>query len=312
VTALAIEAQGLVKTFDGRRALDGLDLAVPVGSVFGFLGPNGAGKTTTVRCLLGLLRPTSGRLAVLGRDPATEGDAVRASIGPLLDADGLYDRLSARENLEYHARLRHLRPAERPARIEEMLRSVDLWDRRREPVMGWSRGMRQKLAVARALLHRPPLLLLDEPFTGLDPAAAVDLRERIVRLAREQAVTVLLTTHDLAHVEKACTDVAVVRAGRVVASGTPAGLTDGAGLPEVLVTGDGLTSAVLEKLVTAGHVIRYRMEGEASARVVCASASRPLLATELVHGGVRLTELATVRGSLEDAFVALMREERSS
>src|SRR5258708_5877698 len=188
----AIVLEDVRKRFGPQVGLDGLTLAIASGSVFGLLGPNGAGKTTTVRVLLGLVGPDTGSARVLGLDPTREAPAVRARVGVLLEGDGLYARLSARENLEYHARLHGLRPPYPGQRIDEMRRSSGLWKRRGEPVRHFSRGLRQKLAVARALVHRPPILLLDEPFSGLDPAAAAELRGRFRVLAREQGVTVVL------------------------------------------------------------------------------------------------------------------------
>jgi ABC-2 type transport system ATP-binding protein len=216
VQKLAISATKVRKRFGSIASLDGLDLAVPEGSVFGFLGPNGAGKTTTLRALLGLVRADSGQMSVLGMDPAVQAQEIRRQVGVLLEGDGLYDRLSAWRNLDYHGRIHHLPRPDRHARIREMLERMRLWDRRDQMVVTWSKGMRQRLAIARALLHRPRLLLLDEPFSGLDPEAAVELRAQIVSLASEQGMTVFLTTHDLAHVEKACQEVAVLVAGKVL------------------------------------------------------------------------------------------------
>jgi ABC-2 type transport system ATP-binding protein len=220
----AIVIENASKRFGDTQALRQLQLTVDAGSVFGLLGRNGAGKTTTMRCLLGLNRVDSGQVSVLGRDPRHQARAIRGRTGVLLESDGLYARLTALQNLDYHARIHHLDAGARMARGEELLRPLDLWGRRHEIVGRWSKGMRQKLAIARALVHRPALLLLDEPFSGLDPIAAKDLRERIVALAREQGVTVLLATHDLAHAEKACDRLALIDAGTVIASGSPAEL----------------------------------------------------------------------------------------
>ena len=177
----AIELSHVSKRFGATQRLDGLDLTVAQGAVFGFLGPNGAGKTTTLRTLLGLVRPDAGQVRVLGLDPARDAPKIRASVGVLLESDGLYDRLSAFDNLDYHARIHHLEKAARAARIDELLGAFGLSDRRRDAVITWSKGMRQKLAIARAMLHRPRLLLVDEPFSGLDPGASVELRERTWR-----------------------------------------------------------------------------------------------------------------------------------
>ncbi len=301
----AIVASGVCKSFGAVNGLDRLELRVPVGAVFGFLGPNGAGKTTTLRALLGLVRTDSGELRVLGLDPRREAQQIRAQVGVLLESDGLYDRLSATQNLAYHGRIHHLGAAALAERAEQLLRGFDLWERRGQPVVTWSKGMRQKLAIARALLHKPRLLLLDEPFSGLDPVAASDLRAEIVRLAREHAVTVMVTTHDLAHVEKACDEVAVIRAGHVIASGRPDELGTRSRDLEVEVTGAGLTEAVLAALVEAGVLLSFTL-ADGVGRARCTPEMRPRLGTELVGRGVVLEELHTVRASLEDAFLSIM------
>jgi ABC-2 type transport system ATP-binding protein len=232
---IALRTDRLTREFGAVRALDALDLEVPAGAIFGFLGPNGSGKTTTIRLLLGLLEPTAGRAEVLGLDPLRNGDALRARTGALLEHDGLYERLTARENLEFHARIAGLERPARRARIEELLRRTGLWERRDDPVGEWSRGMKQKLALARALLARPALVLLDEPTAGLDPVAAAALREELARLAREEGTTVFLTTHLLGEAERLCSLVAILRRGRLVAMGPPDRLRPGADLEEVFL-----------------------------------------------------------------------------
>ncbi|HEY1693058.1 MAG TPA: ABC transporter ATP-binding protein [Polyangiaceae bacterium] len=305
----AIELRDVSKRFASILSLDRLTLRVEPGTVFGYLGPNGAGKTTTLRVLLGLVRPDAGEVRVLGLDPRSEGKAVRAALGVLLENDGLYDRLTAAQNLEFYARIRGIDGAERARRLEEMLRACDLWDRRGDRVVTFSKGMRQKLAVARALLHRPRLVLLDEPFTGLDPVAAAELRANIVALAREHGITVLLTTHDLAHVERSCDRVAVLRAGAVVASGTIEELRAGGKDEEVGVGGAGLTEDLLAAMKADGLLASYALDAARSppwARVTCAHGQRPMLGAELVRRGVALEELTTLRASLEETFLALV------
>ncbi len=217
----AVLCRRLSRSFQGRNAVLDLDLEVPAGAVFGFLGPNGAGKTTTVRMLLGLLPPTAGTVAVLGMDPVAEGGRVRAATGVVLDQTGLYDRLTAWQNLEFAGRVARLDGAERARRVEAALRRVDLWDRRADRVSGFSRGMRQKLGLARALLSEPRLLVLDEPTAALDPANIVMVRELLVSLAQEGRRTIFLCTHQLDEAQRMCSLVGIIRAGRLVALGAP-------------------------------------------------------------------------------------------
>src|SRR5947199_522825 len=197
-----IRTEHLSRFFSTVKAVDDLTLEVPAGIVFGFLGPNGAGKTTTIHLLLGLLEPTRGQARVLGFDTRTQADAIRARSGALLEFAGLYERMSAQDNLDLYGRIYRMPSPERQARIKELLTHLDLWDRRRDLVGTWSRGMKQKLAVARALFHHPPLVFLDEPTAGLDPLAATALREDLAGLVAREGVTVFLTTHNLAEAEK--------------------------------------------------------------------------------------------------------------
>src|SRR5438105_4480966 len=163
-----IHTEHLSRFFGTIKAVDDLSLAVPAGIVFGFLGPNGAGKTTTIHLLLGLLEPTAGQAWVMGFDTRTQADAIRARSGALLEFAGLYERMSAEDNLDLYGRIYRMPAPARQARIQELLTHLDLWERRKDQVGKWSRGMKQKLAVARALFHHPPLIFLDEPTAGFD------------------------------------------------------------------------------------------------------------------------------------------------
>jgi ABC-2 type transport system ATP-binding protein len=224
MSSSAIRTDDLTRDFGPVRALDGVTLDVPAGIVFGLLGPNGSGKTTLIRLLLGLIEPDRGRATVLGHDPRSAGQAVRERCGVLLEHCGLYERLTAEQNLDMFARFWRLEPGARRGRIHEVLAQLELWDRRADIVGTWSRGMKQKLAIARAMLHRPTLVFLDEPTAGLDALAARTLREDLARLASSGGATVFLTTHNLAESERLCAKVAVIRRGQIVADGSPAAL----------------------------------------------------------------------------------------
>jgi ABC-2 type transport system ATP-binding protein len=229
MTPPAVATRALSRRFGPVHAVDALTMDIPRGIIFGLLGPNGSGKTTTIRLLLGLLEPTGGVAEVLGYDTVRAAADIRRRCGVLLEHAGLYERLSAEENLTLYGRFWGLDAAARRARIRELLLPLGLWDRRHELVGGWSRGMKQQLAIARALLHRPALVFLDEPTAGLDPVAAAALREQLARLCRSEGVTVVLTTHNLTDAERLCSLVGVMRAGKLKALAAPAELARPAG-----------------------------------------------------------------------------------
>ncbi len=221
----AIETTHLTRAFGSLVAVDDLTLAVPEGTVFGFLGPNGAGKTTTVRLLSALIAPTRGSAVVAGYRLGEHNEAIRQAVGILTETPGLYDRLSAWQNLLFFAELYDLTAERAASQIERYLRLLDLWDRRDDKVGGFSKGMRQKLAIARALLHEPKVIFLDEPTAGLDPEAARVVRDFIKHL-RTEGRTIFLTTHNLPEADELCDQIGVFRA-RLLRLGTPATLRAG-------------------------------------------------------------------------------------
>ncbi len=304
-----IRTERLGRDFKAVTAVDDLTLEVPAGIVYGFLGPNGAGKTTTIRLLLGLLEPTRGRAEVLGRDVRAAAAEIRAQAGALLEQNGLYERLSAADNLEYYARIWRLSEADRRARVRELLEHFGLWERRAEPAGRWSRGMKQKLAVARTLLHRPRLVFLDEPTAGLDPVAAASLRDDLAALAAREGATVFLTTHNLDEAERLCRRVAVIRAGRLVAEGPVEALKRGPSGPAVDVRGRGFGPAAVER---AGALPGVRRVETAEGRLTVfwtAAADTPALLRALVEAGAEIDEVAPRRETFEDAFLKLVRDD---
>ena len=306
----AIRTHGLGRDLGAVRAVDDLTLQVPRGTVFGLLGPNGAGKTTTIRLLLGLLEPSAGRAEVLGFDTRDAGDRIRARTGALLEHAGLYERLSAEDNLEFYGRVWRLPARTRRARIRELLQPLALWERRHETVATWSRGMKQKLAVARALLHRPDLIFLDEPTAGLDPIAAAALREQLADLVRLEGVTVFLTTHDLSEAEKLCRQVAVLRAGRLLAVGAPEELRGRQGPPRVEMVGRGFSDAILSLLRARADVAGVERR-ENGVRIALRETTEVApLVTLVVGAGAEVEEVQRERASLEDVFLTLVEEAR--
>jgi ABC-2 type transport system ATP-binding protein len=309
-TAFAIETNALTRAFGGRAAVDGLTLRVPAGSVFGLLGPNGAGKTTTIRLLLGLLEPTSGSARVLGLDSGNDGDAIRERAGALLEHAGLYERLSAEDNLEFHGRICRLPRAQRRERIDELLTHLSLHERRRDVVATWSRGMKQKLAIARAMLHRPELLFLDEPTAGLDPIAAAALRDDLARLVSREHVTVLLTTHNLAEAEALCAEVGVLRAGKLLAVGTPQEVRSGSRRAQVEIAGRGFSGALVS-MVSRRPEVRSVSVAEPGARLAIElrqDADVAGVVAAIVGGGGEVQEVRRGSATLEDAFRILVEE----
>ena len=309
MTDPVIRTEDLTRHFGSVRAVDGLSLQVPAGIIFGFLGPNGAGKTTTIRLLLGLLEPTSGRASVLGFDTRTESDRIRELTGALLEHAGLYERLSAEDNLEFYGRVWHAPAAERRERSKDLLMHLGLWERRRDLVGTWSRGMKQKLALARTLLHRPRLIFLDEPTAGLDPVAAVAVREDLARLAASEGVTVFLTTHNLAEAEKVCQQVGVIREGRLLAVGNPEELKARTGAPRAQILGRGFDERVLGLLRARPEVAAAQLQdGQLSLELRGEVEMAPLVSL-LVGAGAQVEEVRKGKASLEEVFLTLMEEE---
>lgn len=329
----AVETRALVKIFErGRRtiwdrlrrrpdrrelfrAVDGIDLRVEEGEIFGVLGPNGAGKTTTMRMLSTLLEPTSGEARILGIDVRRRPRDVRRVLGAVLSGErSLYWKLTARENLEYFAALYHVHPREAPARIEAALEAVELADRADDYVEKFSTGMRQRLVLARAVLPEPRLLLLDEPTVGLDPQSARHMRDK-VRQLREQGRTILLTTHYMEEADQLCDRIAIIDSGRIVALGTPAELKGRIRAEQVvrLELAVGVDhSGVLAALGVGNEIARHeRRNGTLAVTVHCRSARAfvPQAFDIARSQGVTLQHVEVVPVTLEDVFLSLTGRE---
>jgi len=282
-----------------------LSLEVPAGIVFGFLGPNGAGKTTTIQLLLGLLEPSRGRASVLGFDTRTQADKIRERTGTLLEFSGLYERMSAEDNLDFYGRIYQMSASERRARIKELLTHLDLWDRRGERVGTWSRGMKQQLAVARTLLHHPQLVFLDEPVAGLDPIAASRLNNDLASLVKHEGVTVFMNTHNMAD------QVGVIRQGKLLALGNPDELRLKQGRPQAEIYGHGFTTRMVGALKhQPGVVHAEQSNSHLSITLRDGSDVGPLVHLIVQQGGV-VEEVRRGNADLEDVFLALMEEQRA-
>jgi ABC-2 type transport system ATP-binding protein len=221
-----IEVHDLVKKFGDFCAVDHISFQVPEGKIFGFLGPNGAGKTTTIKMLTTVLQPTSGSIRVDGHDPQREQHQVRRAFGIVFQDPSLDDELTARENMELHGVLYGIPSSERRERMEALLRFVELWERRQDYVKQYSGGMKRRLEVARALLHKPKILFLDEPTLGLDPQTRNHIWSFIQSLSREQNVTVLFTTHYMEEADRVADEIAIIDHGKIITNGVPAALKE--------------------------------------------------------------------------------------
>jgi len=303
-----IRTENLTRVFGAVRALDGLSLTVPGGAIFGFLGPNGSGKTTTIRTLLGLVEPSSGSAHVLGFNVAGQAENIRERSGAVLEQSGIYERLSGEDNLDLYARIWKLRASDRRARVRQLLESFGLWDRRTEMAGTWSRGMKQKLALARALLHRPPLVFLDEPTAGLDPVAAASLRDELLTLVRREGVTVFLTTHNLSEAERLCARVAVIRQGKLLAEGPPSELGN-TKKRRIDVRGRGMDDGIVGRLTAMPGVKSAALNDGHLALEMQDGGSVPDVVRMLVEQGAQIEEVVRDKASLEDVFLTLVEEE---
>lgn len=304
-----IHTEYLCRSFGTIKAVDGLSMDVPAGIVFGFLGPNGAGKTTTIHLLLGILEPSQGRAQVLGFDTRKQADEIRKKSGALLEFSGLYERMSAEDNLDLYGRIYCMSGPERKARAKELLTHLDLWDRRKEKVGNWSRGMKQKIAIARALFHHPPLVFLDEPTAGLDPVAAAALHADLTSLVANEGVTVFLNTHNLAEAEKLCAQVGVIRNGKLIAIGNPDELRSRNSLHKIEIIGSGFTEETLTLVQARPEVKQAEIQnGRLLIELNGGNIIGPLV-TLIVKSGAEIEDISRGGESLEDLFLTLMQEE---
>jgi daunorubicin resistance ABC transporter ATP-binding subunit len=293
------------KQYRGTTALDGLDLVVGRGEIFGLLGPNGSGKTTTVNLLCGLLAPTSGAIAVLGHDVARDPAAVRPLLGVVPQETALYGELSAERNLRFHAELYGVPRKQRAQRVREMLELVDLWDRRSQPVKTFSGGMRRRLAIARAMLHRPAILYLDEPTLGVDVPSRRAVWSHIRHLRRD-GTTVLLTTNYLEEASELCDRIAILNHGRAVALGTPKSLRRriGGSVLELALTRIP-PAGLLEQLRSIDGVVAVELTGERLAVSYTEGDETAARVVNAVTERCQLRQMSQRDSSLDEVFLRL-------
>jgi ABC-2 type transport system ATP-binding protein len=319
-----VEAENLRRTYKTttgtfrRRSLEveavrGVSFSIGEGELFGLLGPNGAGKTTTIKMLITLLIPTSGSARVLGHDVVKDARWVRERIGYVFGGDrGLYERLSALDNLRYFAELYAVPPREQRRRIDSLLELVGLKGREKERVEGYSRGMRQRLHIARGLLHDPPVVFLDEPTIGVDPVGARELRATISTLV-ESGKTVLLTTHYMFEADALCDRIAVIAKGEIVGEGTPRDLKAGVAEGTVVeIEVYGVPDETVDRVRRVDGVRTVAVEDREHAQLLVVQTAPGSELTHLLLGqldGVNVGRVSSREPTLEDAYVALVSEE---
>lgn len=304
-----IETHELTRTFGTRIAVDRLTLSISQGQVFGFLGPNGAGKTTTVRMLAALIAPTGGTATVDGHPLGEGNNDIRRSVGILTETPGLYDKLTAMQNLVFFAGLYDVPQARASQQAERYLRLMDLWERRDDKVGGFSKGMRQKLAITRALLHDPAVVFLDEPTAGLDPEAARTVHE-FIRTLRSEGRTVFLTTHNLTEADALCDTIGVFRT-RLLRMGSPAELRShlfGAGTLVTLGSEASPWAGTVRALPFVKQV--SAQDGTLSISMDNPDVGNPALVQALVSAGAPIRYVQPTSHSLEEVYLQLLDEAK--
>lgn len=295
-----IVTEGLTKFFDDFQAVDNVSLKVEAGEVLALLGPNGAGKTTTVRMLTSVLRPSSGWARVAGFDVITQAEQVRASVGVLTEQHGLYGRMHAIEYLDFFGKVYRMKPEMRRKRTDELLEQFGLGADRKRRIGEFSKGMRQKLALARALLHDPAVLLLDEPTSAMDPESARLVRDAIHSL-RSARRAIIVCTHNLAEAEELADQIAIIRRGRIIVHGTVETLKDqllGAPEYEVRLGTDGLSASLPADIKLTG-----RGPGWLRFQTITPQHTNPLVVESLVRQGLPVIEVQQVPRSLEQVYL---------
>ena len=303
-----IEAYGLTRKFGELVAVEDLSLEMAEGEILAFLGPNGAGKTTTIRMLSGIISPTSGYAVVAGRRTDEKVEQLHEVIGLLTETPGFYDRLSAHRNLEFYAGF--YTDLNIDHQIEKYLKMMGLWERREDKVGTFSKGMKQRLALARALLHEPQVLFLDEPTAGLDPEVAREVRELIKRLS-EEGRTIFLSTHNLTEAELLCHRIAVVQT-RLLALDTAEKLRQRLFRRQVAVQLESLPSIIVETVAKLTFVQHVKQDGnQLLVELDDPGSNRPELVRHIVEAGGRIMAVSEERHSLEEVYLNLVREDKN-
>jgi len=310
-----IEVENLTKKFGSYMAVNHLNFNIEEGEVFGLLGPNGAGKTTTVRMLAGLISSSEGSAKVKGYVINNDSLKVRETVGILTENPSLYEKLTAYENMDFFAQAYGLtESAQKNQRIQEMLQFFGLWERRNDKVATYSKGMKQKLAIARALVHKPSIIFLDEPTSGLDPETSKEVRDLIAKLSHIEKSTILLCTHHLEDAEKLCSRVMIINKGASVIVGTPDELRNKiTGTPSVEVTLEAVRTELVRAIKQVDEVKQITVDEESSKLTVTVGNTQsgtPKIVKNIVEAGGLILGVKVVRASLEEAYLKLIKEEQ--
>jgi ABC-2 type transport system ATP-binding protein len=304
-----IVCEGLTKTFGSITAIQDFNIEIPDGRIFGLLGPNGAGKTTTMRMLSCLIQPTAGSAHIDSYEIGKKEDAqkIRGMIGLLPEVPGLYETLGAYKNLDYYAQFYGIPKTHREESIKTTLTNLGLWDRRNEPVGGFSKGMKQKIAIARALIHNPKYIFLDEPTASLDPAAAKMVREYILEL-KSQGDTILINTHNLSEAERICDTVALVK-NRTVKVGSPKELARGLFARTISITMQKIPPSLLKDISSLDFVSQAQVNGnQLVLNVRNPEEDNPQVISWLMKQGLQVQFVTEEEHSLEDVYLKLIEE----
>ncbi len=297
------------KNLGTRTVLKDVTFQVERGDIFGYLGPNGAGKTTTIRIMLGLLAPSSGRVSVLGQDVAI--DETRRRVGFVLELDGLYENMTARENLVYYGRI--YRVAGAASRVKQLLEQVQLADREKDKVGNYSKGMRQRLALARAMLHDPEVLILDEPTAGVDPSGQIEVRQ-IIQDMTKHGKTILLSSHNLDEVQRICNRIALIHRGEIKLTGELSSLQRSMGGGEVIIeTAAPVPDSVLAELsAQTGADVHSRTDRAIVLALTRTGTDVADVVTFLAGRGVRIEQAKRQEASLEEIYTTILKEAERS
>ncbi len=304
-----IESHELTKEFDDFRAVDHVSINIPVGNVLALLGPNGAGKTTTVRMLTSILAPTSGYAIVAGYNVVEQPEKVRGMVGVLTEQHGLYERMKAVEYLDFFGRVYHMTAAERKNRSLQLMERFGLTFALEKRLGDYSKGMKQKLALVRAMLHNPPVLLLDEPTSAMDPLSAKQVRDAIVELQRDEQRTFLITTHNLTEAQSLANNIAFIRGGRIIASGNfDELLRQFVGEPMMELHTAGAMNGLAKDIADMVTVVEAGTDW-LRFRVADPNKTNPALLRKIAGLGVDVVTLAPVSRTLEDIYLQVVKED---